>query len=47
MYQFICSNNHVSYSAAKSGHNDTTCPECGEPTILVSEDQEGPGATEK
>lgn len=47
MYQFICTNNHVSYSSAKSGHNDQSCPECGEVTILVSEDQEESGATEK
>jgi hypothetical protein len=31
MYQFVCSNDHKSYSASKE-QIDSSCPKCGEPT---------------
>lgn len=39
MYQFICSNNHTSYSAAEEP-TDKTCPTCGEPTHLVNDESQ-------
>ena len=41
MYVFACSNNHTSYSASKE-QKDMTCPTCGEPTVLVSEESDKP-----
>lgn len=39
MYVFICSNNHTSYSASKEQF-DPSCPTCGEPTKLVSQESD-------
>lgn len=41
MYVFICSNGHRSYSASKEQH-DPSCPDCGEPTHIVSEETDKP-----
>lgn len=39
MYVFTCSNNHKSYSASKE-QRDSSCPTCGEPTHLVTNESQ-------
>jgi hypothetical protein len=41
MYRFACSNGHTSYSASKE-QTDPACPECGEPSYIVSEEPDKP-----
>jgi Zn finger protein HypA/HybF involved in hydrogenase expression len=35
MYKFTCTNGHISWSASKEQY-DMSCPECGEPTHLIT-----------
>lgn len=35
-YIFVCSNGHRSYSASRTQY-DSSCPECGEPTTMLNE----------